>query len=132
MAFLLVVALAPWSFAEQTQEQAAIAAAENFLHLVDCGRYADSWNATAQLFKAQVSRQAWADQLEHIRPIFGNTIKRTIKAQKSIGSLPGAPDGKYVVIQFSTRFANKEHAMETVTPMLESDGVWRVSGYYIQ
>jgi hypothetical protein len=47
-------------------------------------------------------------------------------------SLPGAPDGEYVVIQFGTSFENKKTAIETVTPMLDKDGKWRVSGYYIK
>jgi hypothetical protein len=46
--------------------------------------------------------------------------------------LPGAPDGKYVVIQFDAVFENKPSAVETVTPMLDPDGVWRVSGYFIR
>jgi hypothetical protein len=46
--------------------------------------------------------------------------------------LPGAPDGKYVVVQFDTSFQRKKSALETVTPMMEKDGKWRVSGYYIK
>ena len=44
----------------------------------------------------------------------------------------GAPDGEYVVIQFSASFAHKKSALETITPMLEKDGKWRVSGYYMK
>lgn len=44
----------------------------------------------------------------------------------------GAPDGEYVVIQFSASFANKKSALETITPMLGKDGKWRVSGYYMK
>jgi hypothetical protein len=47
-------------------------------------------------------------------------------------SLPGAPDGEYVVIQFTTSFDGKAVATETVTPMKDPDGHWRVSGYYIR
>ena len=47
-------------------------------------------------------------------------------------SLPGAPDGEYVVIQFEASFGNKRASVETVTPMLDKDGQWRVSGYYIK
>ena len=47
-------------------------------------------------------------------------------------SLPGAPDGQYVVIQFKTSFENKRSAVETVTPMFGKDQRWRVSGYYIR
>jgi hypothetical protein len=44
----------------------------------------------------------------------------------------GPPDGEYVVIQFETSFENKKSAIETVTPMLDQDGKWRVSGYFIK
>jgi hypothetical protein len=46
--------------------------------------------------------------------------------------LPGAPDGEYVVIQYETSFEKKAFAIETVTPSFEKDGIWRVSGYYIE
>ena len=46
-------------------------------------------------------------------------------------SLPGAPDGEYVVLQYESEFQRKKYAIETVTPMLD-DGQWRVSGYYIR
>ena len=49
-----------------------------------------------------------------------------------MSSIPGAPDGEYVVIQFKTSFENKKSGIETVTPMLDKDGKWRVSGYYIK
>jgi hypothetical protein len=47
-------------------------------------------------------------------------------------SLPGAPDGDYVVIKFASSFENKASAVETVTPMKDTDGKWHVSGYYIK
>ena len=37
-----------------------------------------------------------------------------------------------ILIQFSTAFANKASAVETVTPMLDDDGEWRVSGYFVK
>jgi len=46
--------------------------------------------------------------------------------------MPGAPDGKYVIIQYDTVFENKASAVETVTPMVDPDGSWRVSGYFIR
>ena len=131
-AFLILVVLAQTSFADQSKEMAAIFAAENFLQLVDSGRYSESWGATSGFFKQQVSEQQWIKQLESFRPTFGNTVTRETKGQNYTKSLPGAPDGEYVVIQFSTSFTNKKSAIETVTPMLESDGEWRVTGYYIR
>ncbi len=57
---------------------------------------------------------------------------RKVRNQTYTTSVPGAPDGEYVVIQFDTSFQNKKSAIETVTPMLDKDGKWRVSGYYIK
>ena len=44
----------------------------------------------------------------------------------------GTSGGKYVVIQCSASFANKKSVLETITPMLEKDGKWRVSVYYMK
>jgi hypothetical protein len=59
-------------------------------------------------------------------------VARKLKSKQYTRTLPGAPDGEYVVIQYETTFENKQSATETVTPMLDKDGVWRVSGYYIK
>jgi hypothetical protein len=37
-------------------------------------------------------------------------------------TLPGAPDGEYVVFQFNTSFEQKSAAVETVTAIREKDG----------
>ena len=47
-------------------------------------------------------------------------------------NLPDAPKGQYVVVQYKTSFANKPSAIETITPMLDKDKKWRVSGYCIK
>ncbi|HBC56316.1 MAG TPA: hypothetical protein DCZ03_04050, partial [Gammaproteobacteria bacterium] len=36
-----------------------------------------------------------------------------------------------VVIQYMTEFENKANAVETITPMLDKDNRWRITGYYI-
>jgi hypothetical protein len=59
-------------------------------------------------------------------------VSRKFKSAQYTKSVPGAPDGEYVVLQFDTSFANKKEAVETVTPMLDPDGKWKVSGYYIK
>jgi hypothetical protein len=55
-----------------------------------------------------------------------------LRSKHYTNTLPGAPDGEYVVIQYETSFENKKSAIETITPMLDEDGRWRVSGYYIK
>ncbi len=116
----------------QENERAAIAAAEKWLGLVDEGKYAESWTEAAGYFKNAVTQDQWAQSLKAVRNPFGKLISREVKNKTYSTSLPGAPDGEYVVIQFETSFANKRSAIETITPMLEKDAKWRVSGYFIK
>jgi len=66
------------------------------------------------------------------REPLGKVMNRGVIKKKYMTSVPGAPDGEYVVIQYSANFENKKNAIETVTPMKDTDGEWRVSGYYIK
>ncbi|GAB4332491.1 MAG: DUF4019 domain-containing protein [Desulfobulbaceae bacterium] len=120
------------SDAMDTRTRAALAAAEDFLALVDTARYAESWDEAATFFKAQVPRDEWVRQISSLRPAFGKVLERRLKSARRETSLPGAPDGLYIVIQYDTTFENKRKAVETITPMRENDGQWRVSGYYIK
>ena len=114
------------------KEKVAIKAAETWLELVDNEEYEQSWEETAGYFKMAVSKGEWNKKVRAVRRPLGNTLYRELKSHKYFTSLPGAPDGEYVVIQYKTRFENKEFAIETITPMLDKDGSWRVSGYYIK
>lgn len=110
----------------------AEAAAIQWLELADSADYAATWERSAGLFKAAVPKTDWERAIRNVRTPLGAVEARKLKAAEFTRSLPGAPDGEYVVIQFETRFANKAAAVETVTPLKEKDGVWRVSGYYIK
>jgi hypothetical protein len=57
---------------------------------------------------------------------------RALKNANYTKTLPGAPDGEYVVLQYETSFEHKQSAAETVTPTLDKDGKWPVSGYFIK
>jgi ribosomal protein S12 methylthiotransferase accessory factor YcaO len=113
-------------------ESAASEAAQNWLALVDAGNYAESWDQSAQIFRSAVSRDQWQQTVQSVRGPLGTHLTRELLSKKFFKSLPGAPDGEYVVILFTSSFQNKQSALETVTPMLDKDGTWRVSGYYIK
>jgi uncharacterized protein with FMN-binding domain len=116
----------------EAKEKAALAAAQSWLKLIDDGNYGGSWDEAASFFKNSISREQWSQQLTAVRTPLGKKVTRTFKNATYATSLPGAPDGEYVVIQFDASFENKKVAVETVTPMLDKDGKWRVSGYYIK
>ncbi|MGE0455967.1 MAG: DUF4019 domain-containing protein [Vicinamibacteria bacterium] len=132
VAFAVALLCAPAAWTADTPEQAATKSAEAFLALVDNGRYDESWDAAAKLFQGAVTREKWKEALTATRTPLGKLVSRGLKVAKHTTSLPGAPDGQYVVVQFATSFENKKEAVETVTPMQEKDGSWRVSGYFIR
>jgi len=107
-------------------------AAEKWLGIVDEGKYAESWNEAAELFKNAVKQGQWEQAIQAVRAPLGKLVSRKVKSTSYQTSLPGAPDGQYLVIVFETSFENKKSAIETVTPMMDKDGKWRVSGYYIK
>ena len=117
---------------DSKKELGALSAAEKWLAIVDSKKYAESWKEAAEFFKNAVQPQQWEQSMQAVREPLGKLISRKVKTKAYQTSLPGAPDGEYVVIQFDTSFENKKKAVETVTPMMGKDGVWRVSGYYIK
>ena len=131
-----VVALALLAPAVHAGEHAAVAqaqaAAEAWLALIDAEKYAESWDAAATLFTAAVTRPDWERMVKAGRSPLGRVMARTLQSATFTRTLPGAPDGEYVVLRYATTFERKASAVETVTPMRDSDGAWRVSGYYIR
>lgn len=113
-------------------QQSAIDAATKWLALIDAGDHAGSWNQAAPYFKGAVSRENWVQTMSTARVPLGDLLSRDVMSAQHTTSLPGAPDGEYVVIQFKTSFENKANAIETVTPMLCEAGTWKVSGYFIK
>jgi len=111
---------------------AASSAAKSWLKLVDHGDYHGSFVQASTLFKSAVSADQWSQQAGAVRKPLGALISRRPKSVTYATSLPGVPDGQYVVIQYDSSFERKQSAVETVTPMLDKDGQWRVSGYYIK
>jgi hypothetical protein len=119
-------------YANEAAQKAAITAAGAWLSLVDEGNYAESWNQAAGFFKNAVTKDQWLNSMKAFRIPLGNMVVRKLKSKQYTKTLPGAPDGEYVVIQYETTFEKKQSAIETVTPMLDKDGKWKVSGYFIK
>ena len=122
----------PAAHAPQTPEQLAQQSADAWLALVDSGKFADSWQEASSLFKAHVRKEEWQNIMHASREPFGKIISRKLLGAKYTRTLPGAPDGEYVVIQCDSSFEHKQSAIETITPMVDKDGQWRVSGYFIK
>ena len=134
-ALLLLAALllAPGdAVAQQAADPAAQRAADQWLQLVDSGQFGLSWDGAAALFKGAIGRDQWIAAVTGARRPLGPLKERKLQSATATRTLPGAPEGDYVVLQYETSFENKPRAVETVTPMREADGQWKVSGYYVR
>lgn len=117
---------------DQNSATDATAAAQEWLELIDKGDASGSYERAASLFKSAVSPEQWQSSLAAAQAPLGRPLSRSLKSSRYAEELPGAPDGKYYVIEYETAFERKQKGTETVVPMLDEDGVWRVSGYFVR
>jgi hypothetical protein len=128
----LLMALAPLAARPAPAQTAAQAAAATWLALVDGGNYYQSWAIASDPFRNAQSRTQWVARVGAAREPLGALRSRRLVSARPAHSLPGAPDGDYVVIEYASGFARQLTATEIVTSVKASDGHWRVSGYSIQ
>jgi hypothetical protein len=117
--------------AAPADEEQAATVAKSWLAMVDKGEVGRAWDQSAPLLKTGAPKQQFVKQVKGVRDMFGKVVSRTLKSKTYTKSVPGAPDGEYVMIQFDTSFEKKKDAVETITPMKDK-GQWKVSGYYIK
>lgn len=131
---VMAVALAlPVAHAQQPAAvHDAVDAANRWLVLADANDGAATWEGAAPAFQLAVTKSAWTDALIAARQPLGAVKSRKLASSTFTHTLPGAPDGDYVVIQYDTQFERREHAVETVVPMRDGNGSWKVSGYFVK
>ena len=118
--------------AQESNMKAAQTSVETWLSLIDSQNYAASWETAATLFRNAVTQEQWKAAAQTARAPLGQLKMRTVKTATAAKTLPGAPDGEYVVFQFDTSSDQKAAAVETVTAVRERDGTWHVGGYFIK
>jgi hypothetical protein len=129
---LLNLYFCPSLFAESDPLKNVPEITEMWLKMVDHNKYAQSWETSSPLFKSAVSKEQWASAMMQNRKPLGDVIIRTMKNLDHLKRLPGFPEGEYAVLQYSTNFASKKSALETITMRHEATGEWRTIGYFIK
>ena len=127
-----VMAAAFAAHAQDARETAVQTAARDWLALTDRLDAANSLQTAGAKFRAQLTAESWAKALRSAREPLGAAQQRAAVSTAFRKDIPGGPDGNYALLQFRTAFANKSEGHESVTLELESDGVWRVIGYFIR
>ncbi|WP_294331102.1 DUF4019 domain-containing protein [uncultured Sphingomonas sp.] len=125
------VAQAPAAVSVAEAAPASLDAAKAWVALVDQGKWHESWQTAAAMFRSQIGDARWAEMVTPVRQPLGAVVSRTFESVVRTRTLPGAPDAEYEVLKFRTRFAERSDSTETVILVRESDG-WRVAGYFIR
>jgi len=107
-------------------------AAGQWLALVDAGEYGESYDRAAQSFKSAVTRAQWIQAVTAARGTLGKLVSRRLTRAAETKNPPSGPPGDYMVLQYQSSFANTKSALETVVPVFEKDGKWRVSTYTVK
>jgi hypothetical protein len=131
LAFIALPQLAP-THAQQKPEELAQAAAESWLALTDSGRYGESWEQACAAFRDKISKDEWVGKLTSDRTPLGKVQSRKLTAARYIKDPPNSPAGEYVVLKYATDFESKPDSVETVAMVLDKDGKWRTTGYFIK
>jgi hypothetical protein len=113
------------------KEAAAAKVGESWLKLIDTADYGKAWDECSQLFKEKVTRQQWVDGIPKNRVEFGAFQMRKLDGSVYRKSIPGAPEGEYVSLHFTSSFEKNPNAEELVTLMYQ-DGAWRPLGYLLR
>ncbi len=117
-----------------TRQEALVKAAREaalpWLALLDAGEYEESWETASASFQQAVTMPQWRQALVQAYASFDTLTSRTYLGGKYLTSLPGAPEGEYVVMQFSARFGTAP-AIETVTFVREGN-TWKAAGYFVK
>lgn len=118
--------------ADAAQIESARVAGTAWLALADSGDYAGAWTSAGALLRATVSEAQLVTALKAAREPLGALTQRTPETARTLISGPGMPTGQYVLFTFIPQFANKASASERMTVQRETDGRWRVIGYYVE
>ena len=130
---IAIILIAPHAGAQRASavhkgQEAAVA----WLDLLDSGQYGASWDQAAVPLQRAVPRPAWEERMRAMRAPLGAVLARRFKLASYTETLPELATGQSVVLEYETRFESRVSAVETVTPIKDASGMWKVGAYSIR
>ncbi len=114
------------------EQQTAQDTADVWIALIDSMEYAASWESASAAFRQQVTQDQWEQGLQGALGPLGPLLLRASKGREYTTTLPGVPEGEYIVITYSSSFTQLESAVETVVMVRNPAGAWKPAGYYVR
>ena len=108
-----------------------IAAATNWLVLLDAGKYDDAWQNSADEIKTVGPKERFAKMMEQTRAPLGKEVSREVQDKAYAKDPQNAPPGEYVQMHFHSSFETAKSATELVIVKKQADGSWKVGQYSV-
>lgn len=108
------------------------AKAQAFLAKIDTGDWAGSWNVAGDFIQSQVPVDGWSATVQPVREPLGAVTSRTLKSVEQTKQLPGAPEGDYEVLQFTTTFEADDKVLTETLIMIRTEDGFDVAGFFIR
>jgi hypothetical protein len=105
--------------------------AEDWLALIDAGKYEESWSKAHSLLKEKVSKEEWVAGATDMLGRLGELKSRKLKDATATRTLPEAPEGDYTILVYDSAYERLPAAVDTLITAKDKDGAWRVVGYTV-
>ncbi|RYD23769.1 MAG: DUF4019 domain-containing protein [Verrucomicrobiaceae bacterium] len=102
-----------------------------WLETLDAGNHGESYAALAPAASSQLTLQQWEFSMNTARKPLGALVSRKFLVKEPLPEIPGQPGAEGMVYQFSSEFAEKNPAVETVI-LMKVGKEWKPAGYYIK
>jgi beta-lactamase regulating signal transducer with metallopeptidase domain len=111
----------------------ALRGTEDWLDLMDRNDFAACWEtASRRFFRKPTPNPEWLSSISRVRRSLGALHERHLHNQTFLPVNPEGLRGPFVVTVFESSFERMPAALETVTFVLDKDGQWRASAYYVR
>jgi hypothetical protein len=108
----------------------SIDAGMKWLALIDGGNAGAAWDLASKQLKSAVTRDKFIESMRDTRRPLGRLETRTAERFARSHKMPNAPEGDYVIIEYTARFAQGKKLQEQLVWSIEEGDIWRVAGYY--
>ena len=106
-------------------------AAMKWLALLDEGQYAASWDGAAKSFQDRITKSDWIAGMKKLHEQYGKVVSRKFKDSTFDVNPPGLPSGEHETLRFTIKLERRGRVDEVVSLIMQKNGGWRVSGYYL-
>lgn len=132
LAMLLIIAVAGCNSPNpELATKDGVAAATEWLGLIDASKYDEAWGKSADEIKNIGPKEGFAKMMERTRAPLGKQISRAVTEKSYAKDPQNAPPGEYVQAHFHCSFENAKSATETIILKKYPDGSWKVGQYSV-